>query len=294
MKKFFTGFILTLLVIVILYVGAIFFFLRQAHTQPAEIKAEFESEEHVLRVLMMGVDNAETSGESIRTDTLMVLQMDYETGKVSLLSIPRDSYVYIVGADYFDKINHAYALGGAETTRATVENLLGVDIPYYLVIGYDMAVELVDLIGGVEVEVPIDMVYEDPTADPPLYINLEQGEQILDGKKSLQFLRFRSGYGDQDLGRVKSQQLFVKSFIKQMMKPVNILKAPLLVKVYTEHVVTNIPISKVIKFGTKFNSYDLENMTIATIPGEVTGRNNISYYDVYYEELYQLANELFQ
>lgn len=294
MKKFITGFITTLLVVVLLYVGSIFYFLNQAHTAPGDIKEEWENDEHTLRVLVLGIDNPGTSGESVRSDTMMVLQADYKTGELSILSIPRDSYVYISGANYMDKINHAYSLGGVETAKATVEDLLGVDIPYYVVVGYEMAIELVNLVGGVEIDVPIAMDYEDPTAEPPLYIHLEQGKQILDGKKSIQFLRFRKGYGDQDLGRVKAQQSFVQSFMKEALRPINLLKAPLMVKVYTEHVMTNIPISKLIKFASKFKSYDVDNMAVMTIPGEVTSRNNISYYDILGEELQVLVNELYR
>ncbi|NLY08496.1 MAG: LCP family protein [Tissierellia bacterium] len=294
MKKFFTGLLVTLIVIVLLYFGSIYYFLSQAHIGASDITDEWKSDEHILRVLVVGLDHSETQGQNVRTDTIMLMQLDYKSGKVSLLSIPRDTYVYLSAVNHMDKINHAFRYGGIETTKAVVSEILNIEIPYYVVVGYDMAREAVDLVGGVEVDVPIDMVYEDPTADPPLYINLEKGLQILDGKKALQYLRFRKGYGNQDLGRINAQQVFVQSFMHELTKPVNLLKVPLMVKSYTDNVNTNLPLSKLIKFAAKIRLYNFNDMELATLPGIPNERNGISYYDVNADELLELANKLYR
>lgn len=295
MKKFLTGLIVTIIVIVVLYLGSIYYFLGQAHVAPQDLKNEWSNkEEHILRMLIVGVDSSRIEENNIRTDSMMVLQMDYESGKVSLLSIPRDSYVYIPPIDRMDKINHAYQHGGIETTKSIVENLLNLEIPYYITIGYDMAREVIDLVGGVEVDVPIDMNYDDPSADPPLSIHLEKGVQILDGDKSIGFLRFREDYVDRDLGRIKAQQAFVKSFLHELKQPTNLLKVPLMVKVYTEHVHTNIPLSKVMKFGSKVNRYQFAEMEAVTLPGVPNARQGISYYDIDATAVEEVVDRLFR
>ena len=105
-----------------------------------------------------------------------------------------------------------------------VKDLLGIDLEYYVKVDlYNIVKEMVDIIGGVDIYVPMDMKYSDPVADPPLYIDLKKGYQTLDGDKALQFLRFRKGYADQDLGRIRAQQEFMKAAIEKALRPANIV-----------------------------------------------------------------------
>ncbi len=105
----------------------------------------------------------------------------------------------------------------------TVKDLLGVDVEYYVKVDYNIVKEFVTLVDGVAVDVPMDMEYSDPTADPPLYINLSKGYQTLDGgDQALQFLRFRKGnkggkpdLPDGDLGRIRSQQQFIEAAMEK-------------------------------------------------------------------------------
>lgn len=228
-----------------------------------EIKAKVKDE---ILFLMMGVDAKDVKqSKGTRTDTMMLMKVNFETGAIDLLSLPRDTRVLVKGKE--DKLNHAHAYGGTSLTMATVRDFLNLDIDYFVKVDYRAVKGIVDAIGGVEIDVPQRMRYNDPTADPPLRINLEPGLQILDGNKAHDFLRFRSGYKEGDLGRIKAQQYFMKELVKQTLKPKNILKLPKLVETYFDYVETNIPISAMLKGVGAANKIDVENMNTHTIEG---------------------------
>jgi len=219
--------------------------------------------------------------------------MDKSTGSVSVLSIPRDTKVYIRGRENQERINHAHAYGGPDLSIKAVKDLLGVDLDYYVRVDYKFVEKYIDLIGGVEVDVPMDMDYEDLVADPPLRIHLKEGRQVLDGDKSLQFLRYRKGYKDADLGRIRAQQQFVKATIEQTLKPRNIVKIPQIVNNYYKYIDTNIPLNVIMKFAMKAKDIDTENVQMATLPGEPKTINGIAYYIPYVDESQELARNMF-
>lgn len=248
--------------------------------EPSDIKPKVKNE---ILFLLMGVDaqNVKKS-KGTRTDTMMLTKVNFETGEISILSIPRDTRVAVKGKQ--DKINAAHAYGGAELTLKTVSDFLGIDVDYYVKVDYNIVKEVVDKIGGVEIDVPFNMVYRDPTAEPPLNINIKKGLQILDGKNAHDFLRWRHnnsytvGYKDGDVGRIKAQQYFMKELVKQTLKPKNLLKLPGLIETYFSNVETNIPLSTMLKGAASANKIDTENMVTDTVPGEGKYVGDISYY----------------
>lgn len=252
-----------------------------------ELEEEEEEEEELPEVkdellfLMLGVDSKDLDKHTnVRTDTMILTKVNFDTGEINLLSIPRDTRTEVRGR--LDKINHAHSYGGIDLTLETVRDFLDIELDYYVKVNYAAVEEVVDKIGGVEIDVPRRMKYSDPTADPPLYIDLNKGEQTLDGDKSLQYLRFRS-YRDGDIGRVAAQQLFVKEFVSQTFSFRNIFKIPSLIKTYYDYVDTNIPMTTILK-GATFKKDDVtENLEADIIPGEARMINGISYY-VYYEQ----------
>lgn len=150
-------------------------------------------------ILLFGIDSESLSSEKgTRSDTIMLLSLDPSVKEPILISIPRDTRVKIPDRNTQEKINHAHAYGGTELLVKTVEEFLNLQIDYYVKINYLAVEEIVNAIGGVSIDVPIDMRYEDPYADPPLNINIKQGLQTLNGREALHFLRFRSGYANQD------------------------------------------------------------------------------------------------
>lgn len=160
-------------------------------------------------VLLLGLDNRENN-DTGRTDTLIVATFNKETNQVSLVSIPRDSYVAINndGNRFFDKINHAYSYGGVDLTIETVENLFDIPIDYYATINFKGVRDLVDALGGIEVDVLIPV-----SGSETGNVNLKPGVQTLNGKEALAYVRMRKQDPEGDIGRTKRQQQVVESIV---------------------------------------------------------------------------------
>lgn len=299
-KRFFRTFFISLILFAALWTGFIY---KTVIIAEGEDEVEYEEKGFLDRLikgkdditfLLMGVDSYDVSKSSgTRTDTMILCKVDKSTGKISMLSIPRDTKAMIRGRRNEEKINHAHAYGGPELAVKAVKDLLAIDLEYYVKVDYKIVKEFVDIIGGVEVNVPMDMRYSDPVADPPLYINLKAGLQVLDGDKALQFLRFRKGYSDQDLGRIRSQQEFMKAAIKQALKIENVSKIPQMIKTYYNNVETNIPMDLILKFAVNVNNYDIDGIQTATLPGEPKYINGVSYYVPFEEEMETLIDHMF-
>jgi LCP family protein required for cell wall assembly len=219
---------------------------------------------------------------------MMLIKVNFDTGETNLLSIPRDTRVLVKGKN--DKITHAHSYGGSELTMITVREFLNLDIDYYVKVDFNAVMEIVDAIGGVEIDVPRNMEY---TADPTLNINIKKGLQVLDGKNAHDFLRWRHnndmtlGYVDGDVGRIQAQQMFMKEFIKQTLKFKNITKLPKFVKTYAKNVDTNIPMDVILQGAKLATKLDMNNINTETIPGEGKYIGETSYY-VYDEEATEL------
>ena len=245
-----------------------------------------------FRILVLGVDSKDYKiNKSVRSDTIMLVDFNSKTGEINIVSIPRDTRTAIKGRKYQEKINHSFAYGGPELTLDTVSKLLKIQIDNYVVVDYKAVREYIDLIGGVDLFVPMDMKYTDPAADPPLLIDLKEGQQNLNGDKALQYLRFRKGYKDADLGRIKAQQIFLKAMIKQSIKPSTIIKFPKIINIYKENIETNLPLLGALKEAVFFFKYDLENIEAFTIKGQPKTIEGVSYYIVDENGLVELIND---
>lgn len=214
------------------------------------------------------------------TDTMMYVNYNVETGKVAMMSIPRDTYItneYCVG----HKLNSLYRGKNTQAFVEQIEELIGVDIDYYLIFDSKMLIDIVDKVGGVEVDVPVRMKYDDPTQN--LHIDLKKGTQVLDGKQAEQFVRYRkgndgSGYARGDLQRTEVQQQFIKNFISTVLSAKNLTKIPDLINVALDNTDTNITAREVLKYSTDAMKIDTSNISSCTAPGEAKYINNISYF----------------
>ena len=241
--------LLTILAIIIV-AGIIFFIhvqkngggLKGIVTTVIGSSAEKEKELQDIYMLVMG------KSENM-TDTIMVVKYSAKNQSASMLSIPRDTFTgnNESKASAFDKINSKYINGGAQATLKAVNDLTGLNIKYYLIVDTKALRDLVDAIGGVEFDVPIDMDYDDVTQS--LHIHVKKGLQLLNGEQAEGVVRFRhnnnytsypASYGDNDLGRMRTQREFLKILLKQLMKPTNITKINNLLKIAQEEVETNI------------------------------------------------------
>lgn len=245
-----------------------------------------------IKVLILGVS---TDLDSELTDTIMVASYNPNTQKANLLSIPRDSYTgkNTAKATASLKINALYNIEKThEKTLKAVNEITGLDIKYYVIVKTEALIQLVDAIGGVEFNVPIDMKYDDPTQD--LHIDLKAGTQKLDGEKAEQVLRFRhsnpdkitgqmstypSEYGNDDFGRMRTQRDFISALLKQTLKPGNIFKLGEILEIAHKNVETNLELSYIkdyIPYAVEFNT---DNLQTATLPGttpDMKDTNNVS------------------
>lgn len=222
-----------------------------------------------FNVLLVGL-------EGHRTDTIMVASYDIEKKTADLISIPRDTYAPRNAEDSPDlkKINSVYAKEGIDSLVSTAQNLLGIPLEKYVIIDYEAVVACVDMLGGVEVDVPFHMQYTDPYDDPPLYIDIPEGHQLLNGEQSLKYVRFRKGYSNQDLGRIQAQQQFLKSALKKALG----LKLPSLIKEAYSYVKTNVTLTDILSLATDVVGFSADNVSMTTLPGVETPLEGLSFY----------------
>lgn len=210
------------------------------------------------------------------TDTIMIFKYNPQTQKAFLISIPRDTFVGAnkTTATASQKINSLYRGQFPEKTLAAVNKITGLKLEYYVVVDTEALRALVDAIGGVYFDVPIDMKYTDKKQG--LYINLKQGYQLLDGNKAEQVVRFRHNqdgtsysikYGDNDIGRMKTQRNFLKAVMKQTLTPSNIFNIGKFIDIAQTYVKTNIPIEVMKQYVASAVNFDVENLETGTLPG---------------------------
>jgi len=224
-------------------------------------------------IVVMGVDERED--DAGRSDTLFVVMVDPKNNGVSLLSIPRDTMVRIPGRSW-DKVNHAFSYGGHKLTQQTVEEFLGIQINNYVVVDFKGFKRLVDAIGGIDIMVEKDMYYEDPYDN--LKIDLERGQQHLDGEKAIQYVRYRDEEGD--IGRIKRQQHFMAAIYEKVTSTQILTKMPALIKELAEMVKTDMPITEMAKLGKAMHDTvkNKKGLNMATVPGEPVYIDEISYW----------------
>ncbi len=240
------------------------------------------------------------------TDTMMVLSYDVPNKNISLLQIPRDTCVNYKNA--VRKINSVYSIGyraakgsADEKTKKGIEALstclvdnFGIVIDRYVIIDLAGFRAIVDTIGGVDVYVQKDMKYKDPYQN--LDINLKAGMNHLDGKKAEQFVRFRKGYVNADLGRMDAQKIFMSAFLKKLLSTASIKKAPELISHIMEYVDTNVTLQEATYFGTRLLSMDMSAISMHSLQGTSgshTYYNGASYFSPYKNANIDLVNQYF-
>ena len=219
---------------------------------------EFSDSERI-NILLMGVNPP-------LTDVLMLGSFDPETKHVDIISIPRDTYYYRPGyaeTDYAQlKINATYRGDPLNTAKAVSDVLCGIPINYYAVIEYDDIRKIVDEMGGVPMYLEKDLDYDDEWDDPPLHIHLKAGQQTLNGDDSVKFLRYRKGYAEGDIGRIKAQQVWMKNAMSQAID-YGILKVA---DVAFQEIDSNLTYKAILSLGTKALGIEAENITTYTMP----------------------------
>lgn len=219
--------------------------------------------EQVYTCLIFGLDDGYGN-----TDTIMVASFDVPNKRIGLISIPRDTKVAEDLGAAFNKVNAVYSQRGAQGLEAELEELLGIPIDYYVKVRLTAFERLVNAIGGVYFDVPVDMHYFDPDQD--LRIDLEAGSQLLDGEQAMGLVRFRQdneGVGYGDTGRTQTQQAFLKAMLSQVISGASLEDIPTLVDILLNYVETDAGLNDMIYFGRELVGMDIGSaIQTATLP----------------------------
>lgn len=261
-RRFLLKLLLLLLALVIVTLAALHFLAKQPAAQAAAHRDGSST------ILLAGTD---ASGD--RTDTLMLLNVNRDTRRLSLLSIPRDTRVNCTYSP--QKINGAYGVNGGgtegmESLMGYVEDCVGFRPDGYVLIEMEVFVELVDLFGGVEFDVPMDMDYDDPWQG--LSIHLQKGLQTLDGGQAMGLVRFRSGYAMADLERVNVQRRFVSAAIDQWSSPKYFFRYFRALSLVTDRMLTDLSKRELVWLAESAALCGVDDLMTATVPyylGEV-------------------------
>ncbi len=243
--------------------------------------------EDFFTVLIAGRDAA-----SMSTDTILLAAFDTAENTMNIMSIPRDTIVNT--KRYNKKINAAYSSAGKDITALAdeVASVTGVRPDRFALITVDGFVELIDAIGGVTLDVPIDMYYKDPTQN--LVIDIDKGLQTLDGYDSMGFMRYRATYAEGDLGRIKMQHMFIDALVKEILTPSTFMKVPELARIVSENIETDLSLGNIVWLGKRLVTMDTEtNVRLHTLPGYAKYYDGLSYYFPNEEEVLAVVNEFY-
>jgi len=211
-----------------------------------------------VNILVLGID-ARPNEKMTRSDTMMLVHVDPETGKVVIISIPRDTRVKLSGKT--NRINAANALGGPEAACKAVEDLMDVKVDYYLLTNFKGFENIIDILGGVTLDVEKNMY------KPSEGINLRKGDnQHLNGKNALDYVRYRDD-ALADIARTQRQQKFIKALADEMLQTKNILKIPALIPELKDNVQTNMGTRTMLKLAQEAAEFSTENLITQTLPG---------------------------
>lgn len=239
-------------------------------------KKKVQEAKEPLNILLMGVD--ERAGDRGRSDALMVLSLNPQSNSMQLISIPRDTRTEIVGMGFEDKINHAYAFGGTDMSILTVENLLDIELDYYVSMNMEGLAEMVDALGGITVQNELDWV------DSGYYqkgFHYQKGKLQLDGEKTMGYVRMRYQDPEGDFGRTKRQRQIIKAIIDKGASMASINKAGDMIDVLGDNMKTNMDFGDMQTLLLNYRN-TRENVVSYQMEGQGTYIKNTSGQEIYY------------
>jgi len=252
--------------------------------------------------LIFGTDNG------VNTDTIMVGSYDGVNKKANIISIPRDSKIDATFSPH--KINAAFAVGtlngggftgGVDRMQREIKKIIGFIPDFYVCVDLNAFVQLVNSVGGIDVHVGQDMVYDDPYQN--LHINLKAGEQHLNGQQAMEFARYRHGNLDDpnrtaeitDYGRILDQQQVINAMLQNMIKPENYNKTNDYINIFTNNVKTNMAGSDELWFAAQLlqtKDKGSDALSMYTIPTDPNGSGPPNYYEyILKNDTLKLINE---
>ncbi|GAB4272279.1 MAG: hypothetical protein Kow0029_10790 [Candidatus Rifleibacteriota bacterium] len=237
-----------------------------------------------INILVMGVDSVEGTH---RADTIFVLGVNPSKSRISMVSIPRDTRVIINGKAR--KINEILPRYGEMVLRSLIEDLMQIQISRYVKVDFQGFINIIDIMGGIEIDIEKNMDYDDNWGK--LHIHFAKGLNKLDGKQSLNYVRFRAD-ANADLGRIKRQQKFIKILLEKAMTPGVFVKLPQIVSEAFKHVETDFTIQEIFAILQGFSDSKVEFKT-ASLPGEARYIDKISYFLPYKDKSIEMGTTQF-
>lgn len=235
-----------------------------AAADDAQVVAVRTRRPYCYTILVSGVDDAGGG-----CDTNLLVRLDVPNSRIDAVSLPRDTLLHT--QRHSNKLNFAYASGGTERLRADVERLLGVPVDSAVTVDLKGFVTLIDRIGGVDFDVPADMDYDDPAQN--LHIHYEKGARHLSGQQAMEVVRWRKnnaggGYADADLGRIETQQAFLKAAARQALRLRNV---PALARTLAACVKTDLTAANLAWLAGEAAKIGTEGLRFHTLPGDGAG-----------------------
>lgn len=213
-------------------------------------------------ILLLGIDSREDDLVG-RSDSILLLNLDKNNDKVNLINIPRDSYVNIPYYGY-DKINHSYAYGSEALTTETVENLFGIDIDNVVSINFQSFEKVIDILGGVEVDVAFDFTEKSSTGE---VLEFKKGKQLLSGEEALAYARMRKQDSEGDVGRGKRQQEVIEKVLQKGKEINNIFTLKTLYEEISKNVRTDIDLTDALDYFNYIETLStIEKLQLKGVP----------------------------
>ncbi len=229
-----------------------------------------------VSILLLGVEDYSSGGKGGRSDTLMVATFNPEDQTMKLLSIPRDTRVEIP-EEGLDKINHSFSKGGKELTIETVEDFLEIPIDYYATVNFDGFKNIVDIVGGITVNVPFDFTQNSDDRKAEV-LEFYEGPMELDGRYALAYARMRMQDPNNDIGRNERQQEVVKAVIKEVASAGTLFKVDQLTDEVGKNIETNMKVSELLGFYQKYSNFSTSNIETIKLDGVGQKIDGVSYW----------------
>lgn len=248
-----------------------------------------DKDKRPFTVLLLGTDS--NTIKSGRTDTIMLAVVDPKKEKVKILSFPRDTRMEIAGKDKVDKVNHSFNYG-VSTTISTIENYLNIPVDYYMLINLQGFVDLVNEIGGIEIDVEHDISFHDRLQKERF--NIYKGVQTLDGRQSLNYSRYR-GDADGDFGRNRRQRQVLTGMIESSTKIANVTKITNIFSILGDNARTDLSLDKTLKLAIQFSdikSEDIEAIKMEASPVSIDGISYVQVSDEEHERIKELLKNI--
>ena len=286
--KFINKFVLVLAFAIILLFVSICYIVF-SFSNECETALVNETGKDNLAILAAGKDNV-----SGLTDVLLLVNVNLAQGNVNIVQIPRDTFLNCPNGTKC-KINSAsHTLGGVDKLADVLENSLKIDIDHTVEFTLETFSRFIDLIGGVEINVPCDMDYDDPQQG--LSIHLKAGNQLLYGREAVQFVRYRSGYIQGDIARIDAQKIFIAALANKLKNGLSPYKIPAIAGALIGEINTDMSLKMCMHLADFALNVDMLNITLTTLPGEAT-RTKVNsgawYYVIHKKAAFDIINKYF-